>query len=66
MTYDKAIAICGASLLAAVGTGAAAFPVRASSARPVVIVRYPEDYVTRYVTYVDLNLASAPGERALD
>jgi UrcA family protein len=60
MKYTKAISMCAtvAGLLVvatpAVGRGA-----------PVVVTA-PHDMVTRHVSFADLNLASAPGERALN
>jgi len=65
MNYHKAIAMCGATLIGAVAVGAAAFPLHAGSPR-VVVVAHPEDSVTRHVSYVDLNLAAAAGERTLN
>ena len=66
MNYAKAIALCGAALTAAVAVGVAAFPVHAAGPRAVVVIANPDDYVTRHVSYADLNLASAPGERTLN
>ena len=66
MNYGKAIAVCGATLIAAIAVGAAAFPLHAGSRRPVVVIAHPEDYVTQRVSYADLDLAAAPGERTLN
>lgn len=59
MNYVKALAMCGATLIAAASFAVTA-PVHAHSARPVTVVGHRSDVVTRYVTYADLNLASAP------
>ena len=66
MNYGKALAMCGATLVAAVAVGTAAFPVHARSPAAVVVIAHPEDYVERRVSYADLNLAAAPGERTLN
>lgn len=66
MNYAKGIAFCGATLIAAVAVGSATFPLHGATPRGLVVVAHPEDYVTRHVSYADLNLASAPGERALN
>jgi UrcA family protein len=66
MNYGKAIAICGASLLAAVAVGAAAFPLHAGTPRVAVVGVHPEIIVERRIGYADLNLAAAAGERTLN
>jgi UrcA family protein len=65
MNYGKPLAMCAATLIAAVAIGAAASPVGARPQHAVVVVAHPEDLVTRRISYADLNLASAPGERTL-
>lgn len=66
MNYGKALAVCGASLIAAVAIGLTASPGHSNPPTAVVVVANPADYVVRRVTYADLNLASAPGERTLN
>jgi UrcA family protein len=66
MNYGKALAMCAATLVAATAIGTAASPVQARSARPIVVVAHAEDYVTRHISYADLNLAVPPGERTLN
>jgi UrcA family protein len=66
MNYGKALAMCAATLVAAVAIGAAASPVRARPPHTIVVVAHPEELVTRRISYADLNLASAPGERTLN
>jgi len=65
MNYAKALAMSGATLVAAVAIGTAASPVRAQSAGPLLVVSHPDDYVTRHISYADLNLAVVPGELTL-
>jgi len=60
MTYDKTL-----SMVAAVGLiAAAASPALGKSTRIFVTAPSP-DTVSRHITYADLNLASAAGERTL-
>jgi UrcA family protein len=66
MNYGKALAMCGATLTAAIAIGAAASPVHAASSRPLVVVANSEEFVTRRISYADLNLAVAAGERTLN
>lgn len=66
MNYGKALAACGASLIAAAAIALTASPVHSTPSGAVVVVANPADYVIRRVTYADLNLASAPGERTLN
>jgi UrcA family protein len=66
MNYARALAACGASLVAAVAIGVTASPAHSSPPGALVVVANPADYVIRHVTYADLNLASAPGERTLN
>lgn len=63
MNYSKAIAMCGAVFVASAAVATIAVPAEAK--RPVV-VKAPADTATRYVTYRDLNLASAEGEKMLN
>jgi len=66
MNYAKALAMCGATLVAAVAIGTVVSPVQAASPRALVVVANPEDYVTRHISYADLNLAVVPGELTLN
>jgi UrcA family protein len=66
MNYSRALAMCGATLVAAVAIGTVAYPVEARGAPTVEVVAHPEDLVVRRVSYADLNLGSAPGERTLN
>ena len=67
MNYSRALAMCGATLVAAVAIGTVAYPLEARAAGPTLeVVAHPEDFVVRRVSYADLNLASAPGERTLN
>ena len=61
MNFIKVLAVCGVSLVAAV----AASPVDAKPPARILVVANPADYLIRHVSYADLNLASAPGERSL-
>jgi UrcA family protein len=65
MNHGKALALCGASLVTALAVGAAAFPLDAGTPRTVLVIAHPADTVERRVTYADLNLAAASGERML-
>jgi len=64
INYAKALAMCGAGLIAGASILAAVTPVRAAPHNLTVVGRQSQ-YVTRYVSYADLNLASRPGERIL-
>jgi UrcA family protein len=66
MNYSKPIVFCGATLIAAIALAAAALPVHAGTPRALVIIADAEDSVTRHVSYADLNLAAAAGERTLN
>src|SRR4051794_848939 len=67
MNYTKALAMCGAALVAATAIATTATPVDArpyTYAHPysnVTVVAHPGDYLVRRVSYADLNLASSPG-----
>jgi UrcA family protein len=65
MNYTRAIAMCAAALAAAIALGAAAYPVHARAPDAVVVVA-PADVVVRHISYADLNLASAAGEKTLN
>jgi UrcA family protein len=65
MFYGKALLICASRLVAAAGIGAVAAPVDARPSDPVFVTAEQSDYVTRRVSYADLNLASASGQRSL-
>jgi UrcA family protein len=62
MKYAKALAMCGATLVAAVSIAATAH----AESQPVEVTGQRSQYVTRSVSYADLNLASAIDERVLD
>jgi UrcA family protein len=67
MDYGRAIAICGATFVAAVALGTAAVAVQAHSLPPVVSAELEGgDMLTRRVTYADLDLAFPTGERTLN
>src|SRR5437899_1902784 len=67
MNYSKAIAACSVTLTGAVALGAAAFSVHAQSIAPVASPPLHVDaFVTRSVTYADLDLALLPNERILN
>jgi len=67
MNDSKALAICGASLVAAAAIGVTAFPVHAQQPpRAIVVNPNLNDYVIERVTYADLNLASEHGQRTLN
>jgi len=62
MMYAKAFSISAAVALAATGL---ASPAAGKSTR-IVVTAPPADLVVRHVSYADLNLASAAGERSLN
>jgi UrcA family protein len=66
MNYGKALAMCGATLVAAGAIGIAVSPVQAREPRALVVIGQSDDLVSRHVSYADLNLAVAPGERTLN
>lgn len=66
MNYSRTLAMCGATLVAAVAIGTVAYPVEARAGPTVEVVAHPEDYVTRHLSYADLNLAVPAGERTLN
>ena len=65
MKYANALAMGGATLIAAAAVVLTATPVQGRPTRPVVITGEQSEVVTRHVTFADLNLASISGERAL-
>jgi len=65
MSYSRALSMCGATLVAAVAIGTVAYPLEARPGPTLEVVAHPDDYVVHRVSYADLNLASAPGERTL-
>ncbi|MFL6776509.1 MAG: UrcA family protein [Sphingomicrobium sp.] len=68
MNYGKGLAMCGASLIAAIAIaiGAAGpFPLEAGTPRAIVVTIQPQN-VERRINYADLNLAAVPGERSLN
>lgn len=65
MNYAKALAMCGATLIAAVGVGTTASPVDARPLGKVTVTAPPRDFYSRTVSYADLNLASLSGEQML-
>ena len=66
MKYAKALVACGAILAAAAAIGVTASPVHARAPNSVVVVAHPEEFVTRRISYADLNLATPPGARTLN
>lgn len=63
MNYTKALIMCAAVGITATGLMALAPPAFGKSGPVYVIGR--EDVITRHVSYADLNLASAAGEKTL-
>lgn len=63
MNYTKLITFCSAIAITATGVFLVALPAGAKD-KPVVVTA-PMELVVRRVSYADLNLASARGERAL-
>src|SRR5947209_7685178 len=57
MYYGKALAVCGASLIAAVAV--------AGTPRNPIVIAQPQNLVERRISYADLNLADATGVRTL-
>lgn len=66
MNYAKALAMCGAALIAATAIATTATPVHARPLNNVTVVARPGDYALRRVSYADLNLASRPDVRVLN
>lgn len=67
MDYGRAIAICSATLVAAVALGTAAVAVQAHSLPSVISAKLEApDILTRRVAYADLDLAFPTGERTLN
>lgn len=66
MNYANALAMGGATLITAAALALTATPLHGRPSKPVVITGEQQDAVTTRVTYADLNLASAVGERALN
>lgn len=64
MFYHKFLAISGAVGITAVGLFLLAPPASGKTA-PVVVTGH-EDIISRHISYADLNLASAAGERTLN
>jgi UrcA family protein len=67
ISYNKGIAMCGAVLLSSVALLTAITPTEVYAKQsPVVVTGNPNpDVVQRRVSYADLNLASAFGEKTL-
>lgn len=65
MNYAKALAMCGAALIAATAIATTATPVHARPLKNVTVVARSGDYVVRHVSYADLNLASRPDVKIL-
>jgi UrcA family protein len=65
MNYAKALAMCGATLIAATAIMTTATPVHARPLRTVTVVARPAEAYTRHVSYADLNLASTPAVAVL-
>ena len=66
MNYTKALAMCGAALIAAAAIATTATPLHARPIKNVTVVARPGEYLTRHVSYADLNLASRPDVRTLN
>jgi UrcA family protein len=62
MTYSNAVTMAAAVVLTASGVALFAAPI---SAKAPIVVSGDPDRIVRYVSYADLNLAAAPGERSL-
>ena len=62
MKYAKALAMCGATLVAALSIAATAH----AQSQPLTVTGERSEYVTRHVSYADLNLASATDEGILN
>jgi UrcA family protein len=65
MNYAKALAMCGATLIAAVSLGTTASQLHARPLGKVTVTAPPRDVYARTVGYADLNLASLSGQQAL-
>jgi len=66
MTYEKLLAMVAAAAVIGSGVGLAG-PAVAQNGKPVIVKAKPLDAVpTRWVSYRDLNLASAQGEKILN
>ena len=66
MDYAKALAMCGATLIGAVGIGLTAAPARAASPAQATVIGHPHEFATRAVGYGDLNLATGSGRHVLN
>src|SRR4051794_27642245 len=65
MNYGKILSLCSAVAITAAGLVVMTSPAFAKA--PVVVTApAPEDLVVRRITYADLNMASAAGERTLN
>ena len=65
MTYSRLLTTRATTAITVAGLVLLAPP--ASGKSPILVVGpNPEDVVSRHISYADLNLASAAGERALD
>ena len=64
MKYGNVISLCAAVTITAGGLFVLAPPAFAKT--PTLVVTAPADIVVRHISYADLNLASAPGERTLN
>lgn len=64
MNYANAVAIGGATIIAAAAMTITATPLDGRSMKPVIVTG-EETVITRRVTYADLNLASSDGQHAL-
>jgi UrcA family protein len=65
MKYARTLAMCGATFLAAISVAAATSPVHAGASPTLTVTHQRSEYVTRYVSYLDLNLASATDQSIL-
>lgn len=64
MIYAKIVSLCVATAITA--GGLLIFSPQASARQPIVVTAPESDLVVRRVSYADLNLASASGEKRLN
>lgn len=66
MNHVRAISLCAAIAVTSGGLFLVAAPAFGRSGPILVTAPQPEDLVVRHVSYADLNLAAAPGQKALN
>jgi len=67
MDHGRTFAMCGASLITAMGIGAAAAsPLKAGTPGALVVTIQPQNVIERRIDYADLNLAAVPGQQSLN